>query len=112
MGRGPWCAVHGSRLDPSDKDRQLLLKAQPRERKDLLVNQTNFAALTKAGQATRFGPSWPGLRCLPKTRENPAIKGWGRSTGLRTTEGKARSIAAHIQIKLARKIPLALFRTD
>ena len=76
------------------------------------MNQTNFAALTKAGQATRFGPSWPGLRCLAKTRENPAIKGWGRSTGLRTAEGKARSIAAHIQIKLARKIPLALFRTD
>jgi hypothetical protein len=55
VGRGTWCAVHGSGLDPSDKDWQLLTKPQPRERKDLLVNQTNFAALTKAGHATRFG---------------------------------------------------------
>ena len=71
------------------------------------MNQTNFAALTKAGHATRFGPDWPGQRCLAKTRQgtpcqNPAIRGrgrcklhGGRSTGPRTPEGKARSIAAH-----------------
>ena len=83
------------------------------------MNQTNFVAPTKAGQATRFGPDWPGRRCLAKTRQNPAIKGRGRcklhgglSIGPRAPEGKARSLAAHIQIKLARKIPLALFRTD
>ena len=70
------------------------------------MTQNNFAALTKAGHATRFGPNWPGKRCLAKTRQgtpcqNPAIKGPGRcklhggkSTGPRTPEGKARSIAA------------------
>ena len=71
------------------------------------MKQTNFAALTKAGHETRFGPDWPGQRCLAKTRQgppcqNPAINGpgrcklhGGRSTGPRTAEGKARSIAAH-----------------
>ena len=44
----------GSGLGPSDKDRQLFLKAQPCERKDFLANQTNFAALTIAGHATRL----------------------------------------------------------
>ena len=70
------------------------------------MNQNNFAALTKAGRATRFGPNWPGKRCLAKTRQgtpcqNPAIGGrnrcklnGGKSTGPRTPEGKARSIAA------------------
>jgi len=46
----------GSGLTPSDKDWQSILKAQPHEWKDLFVNQTNYAALTKAGHATRFGP--------------------------------------------------------
>ena len=71
------------------------------------MNQNNFAALTEAGHATRFGPNWPGKRCLARTRrgspcQNPAIRGRGRcklhgglSTGPRTPEGKARSIAAH-----------------
>ncbi len=71
------------------------------------MNQNNFAALTKAGRATRLGPDWPGRRCLAKTRrgtpcQNPAIKGrgrcklhGGRSTGPRTPEGKARVAAAH-----------------
>jgi hypothetical protein len=104
-----WAVVRGPgvRVSPSDKDRQLFLKAQPCERKDLLVNQANFAALTKAGHATRFGPYWPGQRYLAKTRrgipcQNPAIRGQGRcklhggkSTGPRTAEGKALSIAAH-----------------
>ena len=68
---------------------------------------TNHTALIEAGIATRFGPDWPGRRCGAKTRsggtcQNPAIKGRSRcklhgglSTGPRTPEGKARSIAAH-----------------
>jgi hypothetical protein len=68
---------------------------------------TNHTALIKAGQATRFGPGWPGRRCGAKTRagtpcQNPAIKDrsrcklhGGRSTGPRTPEGKARVAAAH-----------------
>ena len=71
------------------------------------MNQANHAALTKSGLATRFGSDWPGQRCLAKTRkgtpcQNPTIKGrsrcklhGGRSTGPRTPEGKARSMAAH-----------------
>ena len=69
-----------------------------------IVNQEKLA---QAGMATRFGPDWPGRRCGAKTRgggacQNPAIKGrarcklhGGKSTGPRTEEGKARSIAAH-----------------
>ena len=71
------------------------------------MNQTNNTALTEAGHATRFGADWPGRRCGAKTRaggacQNPAIGGRNRcalhgglSTGPRTPEGKARSIAAH-----------------
>ena len=69
------------------------------------MNQTNNTALTEAGHATRFGADWPGHRCGAKTRAggaNPAIGGrnrcalhGGKSTGPRTPEGKARSIAAH-----------------
>ena len=71
------------------------------------MNQNNLAALTKAGHATRFGPNWPGKRCLAKTRrgtpcQNPAIKGPGRcklrggkSTGPRTAAGRARVAAAN-----------------
>ena len=72
------------------------------------MNQTNFATLTKVGQVTRFGPDWPGQRCLAKTRrgtpcQNPAIRGrgrcklhGGRTTGPRTPQGKARTVAALI----------------
>ena len=68
---------------------------------------TNHTALIEAGIETRFGPGWPGRRCGAKTRaggvcQNPAIGGrnrcklhGGRSTGPRTPEGKARTIAAH-----------------
>ncbi len=68
---------------------------------------TNHTALIKAGQETRFGVAWPGRRCGAKTRaggacQNPAINNrsrcrlhGGKSTGPRTPEGKARSIAAH-----------------
>ena len=71
------------------------------------MNKVNYPELLKAGQATRFGADWPGQRCLAKTRQgtpchNPAIRSrgrcklhGGRSTGPRTPEGKARSIAAH-----------------
>ena len=68
---------------------------------------TNHTALIEAGIATRFGPHWPGTRCLAKTRRgtpcrNPVVTDRNRcrmhgglSTGPRTPEGKARSIAAH-----------------
>ena len=71
------------------------------------MNQTNNTALTEAGHATRFGADWPGRRCGAKTRaggacQNPTIKDRSRcklhgglSTGPRTPEGKARTIAAH-----------------
>ena len=67
----------------------------------------HLATLIEAGKATRLEPNWPGKRCLAKTRratlcQKPAIRGRGRcqlhggkSTGPRTPEGKARSIAAH-----------------
>ena len=54
------------------------------------------------GQRTRFGPEWPGKRCLAKTRrgtlcQRPAYKHNGRcalhgglSTGARTPEGLQR----------------------
>ena len=67
----------------------------------------NHQKLVEAGKATRLGPDWPGHRCLAKTRrgtpcQNPVVTGrnrcrmhGGKSTGPRTPEGKARSIAAH-----------------
>ena len=67
----------------------------------------NHQKLIEAGTATRLGAHWPGTRCLANTRtggacQNPAIKDrsrcklhGGKSTGPRTPEGKARSIAAH-----------------
>ncbi len=63
--------------------------------------------LSEIGHATRFGPDWPGKRCLAKTRrgtecQRPAITGagrcrlhGGRSTGPRTEEGRARISAAN-----------------
>jgi len=67
----------------------------------------NCSCQRTLGLETRFGPDWPGLRCLAKTRrgtecQKPAIKGrsrcqlhGGRSTGPRTEEGRARIAAAH-----------------
>ena len=67
----------------------------------------NHQKLIEAGKATRFGPHWPGQRCLAKTRQgtrcqNPVVTNrnrcrmhGGKSTGPRTPEGKARTIAAH-----------------
>ena len=58
------------------------------------------------GLSTRFGPDWPGIRCLAKTRRGTecqraaykhstrcALHG-GLSTGARTEEGRARLAAA------------------
>jgi hypothetical protein len=71
------------------------------------VEIVNHKPLIEVGRATRFGPDWPGKRCLAKTRrgtpcQKAALKGktrcrlhGGLSTGSRTAEGKARSIAAH-----------------
>jgi hypothetical protein len=65
--------------------------------------------LAVIGLATRFGPDWPGKRCLAKTRrstecQRPAITGsgrcrlhGGRSTGPRTQEGRARISAAKMK---------------
>ena len=65
--------------------------------------------LAVIGLATRFGPDWPGKRCLAKTRRStecqwPAITGsercrlhGGRSTGPRTQEGRARISAANLK---------------
>jgi hypothetical protein len=67
----------------------------------------NHTALIKAGQATRFGRSWPGRRCGAKTRaggacKNPAINNrsrcalhGGKSSGPKTPEGGARVAAVH-----------------
>ena len=67
----------------------------------------NVQWLAAIGLATRFGPDWPGKRCLAKTRggtecQRPAITGagrcrlhGGRSTGPRTEEGRARIAAAN-----------------
>ena len=71
------------------------------------MNSVNHLPLIEVGRATRFGRDWPGKRCLAKTRrgtpcQKAALKGKARcrlhgglSTGPRTPEGKARSIAAH-----------------
>lgn len=67
----------------------------------------NAQWLSSIGLATRFGPDWPGKRCLAKTRrgtecQRPAITGsgrcslhGGRSTGPRTEEGRARISVAN-----------------
>ena len=55
--------------------------------------------ISELGRPTRFGPNWPGKRCLAKTRrgtpcQRPAFKHNGRcslhgglSTGAKTTDG-------------------------
>ena len=61
------------------------------------------------GVHTRFGPNWPGIRCLAKTRrgtkcQSAAYKRNGRcrlhgglSTGARTPEGLQRISAANLK---------------
>ena len=75
----------------------------------------NRQKLLEASKATRFGPDWPGQRCLAKTRrstpcQKAALKDRNRcrlhggcSTGPRTPEGKARTIAAHTKHGLRSK---------
>ena len=68
--------------------------------------------ISELGEATRFGPNWPGKRCLAKTRkgtpcQRPAFKHNGRcslhgglSTGAKTTDGLKR--ISHANLKLGR----------
>jgi len=74
-----------------------------------MLTLVNRQKLIEAGRGTRLGPQWPGQRCLAKTRkgkpcQNPVVTDrnrcrmhGGKSTGSRTAEGKARSIAAHMK---------------
>ena len=72
-----------------------------------MLTKANQRKFIESGVATRFGPDWPGNRCLAKNRrgtpcQKPAITGknrcqlhGGKSTGPRTAEGKARVVAAN-----------------
>ena len=108
MDRGARCGGDpGTRLRPADKSPLNRAVVQPCERRRGIVITKYPVALIESSKATRFGPHWPGKRCLAQTGkgtpcQNPAIRGrtrcklhGGRSTGPRTPEGKARSIAAH-----------------
>ena len=65
--------------------------------------------ISELGKATRFGPSWPGSRCLAKTRrgtpcQRPAFKHNGRcslhgglSTGAKTADGIKRISDANVK---------------
>ena len=65
--------------------------------------------VSKLGINTRFGPNWPGIRCLAKTRrgtkcQSAAYKHNGRcrlhgglSTGARTAEGLQRISEANLK---------------
>ena len=62
----------------------------------------------RIGVQTRFGPNWPGKRCLAKTRRGTACQRaaykhngrcalhGGRSTGPKTQRGLQRISAAHL----------------
>ena len=68
-----------------------------------------YTSISELGSKTRFGPDWPGLRCLAKTRrgtecQKPAIRGkarcqmhGGRSTGPNTDEGKHMIYEANVR---------------
>ena len=74
------------------------------------------------GLTTRFGPNWPGVRCLAKTRrgtecQRPAYKRNGRcglhgglSTGARTLEGLKRISEANLKHGCRTKEKLAANR--
>ena len=65
--------------------------------------------ISELGRPTRFGPSWPGKRCLAKTRkgnpcQRPAFKHNGRcalhgghSTGAKTADGLRRISDANLK---------------
>ena len=69
----------------------------------------NFQHVSELGKATRFGPNWPGKRCLAKTRkgtpcQRPAFKHNGRcslhgglSTGAKTTDGLKKISDANLK---------------
>jgi len=73
------------------------------------ASSANCSGQSTLGLETRFGPDWPGRRCLAKTRrgtecQKPAMTGknrcqlhGGRSTGPRTAEGHARIAAANFK---------------
>jgi hypothetical protein len=79
----------------------------PKQGENMKLTLVNHQKLIEAGKATRLGAHWPGQRCFAKTRQgtpcrNPVVTDrnrcrmhGGKSTGPRTPEGKARSIAAH-----------------
>mgnify|MGYP004160997863 CR=1 FL=1 len=72
-----------------------------------MLTLVNRKKLIEAGRGTRLGAHWPGQRCLAKTRkgtpcQNPVVTNrnrcrmhGGKSTGPKTSAGRARSIAAH-----------------
>jgi hypothetical protein len=82
---------------------------KPMNGKQIIKNSANCSRQKTLGLETRFGPYWPGRRCLAKTRQGtacqkPALKGrsrcqlhGGRSTGPRTEEGRARVAAANFK---------------
>ena len=65
--------------------------------------------ISELGRPTRFGPDWPGQRCLAKTRsgtlcQSPAYKHNGRcrlhgglSTGAKTSDGLQRISDANLK---------------
>ena len=64
--------------------------------------KVNHAELIETGMATRFGPGWPGTKCLAKTRrgtlcQNPVVSNrcrcrmhGGMSRGPTTPQGKEK----------------------
>ena len=74
-----------------------------------MLNLVNRQKLLEAGKDTRFGASWPGQRCLAKTRQgtpcqNPVVTDRNRcrmhgglSSGPKTPAGKARVAAVHLK---------------
>jgi hypothetical protein len=66
--------------------------------------------ISELGRPTRFGPNWPGKRCLAKTRkgtpcQRPAFKHNGRcslhgglSTGAKTADGLKRISDANLKL--------------
>ena len=85
------------------------MSENPIDGKKSRASSANCRGQRTLGLETRFGPDWPGLRCLAKTRrgtecQKPAIKGrvrcqlhGGRSTGPKTPEGRARIAAANFK---------------
>jgi hypothetical protein len=78
--------------------------------------------ISKLGKNTRFGPNWPGIRCLAKTRrgtkcQRAAYKHnsrcrlhGGESTGARTLEGLQRISEANFKHGRHTKEKLAVQR--